>query len=763
MRTGWRLVAAFAAAIAGFAVPGAAVAAGPGEVPRPPGENPGSRGYEKVTPADKGGLDAEGVSYIGPDQVAADGNGLLYSSAGVFAGSPSGGFPSYYRARRGAGGWSTVPVSPPGTAIFLGSTSGPYPGRTPTVLNADPMLERLTVESNASLAPSLQPDVPNLYQRDVGEGPYELLTPGGPSYLDMLMGQFFMNPRADMAPSYAGATPNGRYVLFRSQWGFTDDATVSSTTGSRLYMVSVDGVQLISKLPPGSGGAPANGMLGYGEYSNHNAVSRDGRRVYFTIEENGFPALHLWEDGGTVAITPNTGEGSDAAHFRAATPDGSKAIYMLGGLGAGELWRYDTGTGLSEELAVDDEPADGTDPEVVEVLAASEDLEFVYFSSQKMIIAGQDPVSGSARGLYVWHDGEVRHIGTLENDHDAQQAGPGTTVYSSFPVINAWATKSWADWTPDGNTVVFDTSANLTGYDGGGFRQVYRYDFDADRMLCLSCPDGPATGHATVHPNPNARRAGVHAREFDGSTSVTRDGRRVFFSTPDALVERDVNGKRDVYLWEDGEPYLISDGVSAFDADFVNASTDGDEVFFATAARLVGSDTDDLVDIYDARVDGGFPEPPAIARPGCSGDDCQNRSDTGQHRAPGSVGLRGAGDLADGVSPTVSLASLSLRQRRLLAGGGTVTIRARANRAGVVRLTAHAKVRGRARVVGRASARIPRAGIATLRVRLSETGRVALRRAGRLAVRLEVRFGATTTARTLRLTSVKRKASSDGR
>ena len=44
---------------------------------------------------------------------------------------------------------------------------------------------------------------------------------------------------------------------------------------------------------------------------------------------------------------------------------------------------------------------------------------------------------------------------------------------------------------------------------------------------------------------------------------------------------------------------------------FLDASASGDDVFFATRERLAPTDTDELVDVYDARVDGGFPAPTA--------------------------------------------------------------------------------------------------------------------------------------------------------
>ena len=55
----------------------------------------------------------------------------------------------------------------------------------------------------------------------------------------------------------------------------------------------------------------------------------------------------------------------------------------------------------------------------------------------------------------------------------------------------------------------------------------------------------------------------------------------------------------------------------------IGTDASGRDVFFTTADQLVGQDTDTDIDIYDARVDGGFPAP--ALSPSCSGDACQGR------------------------------------------------------------------------------------------------------------------------------------------
>jgi hypothetical protein len=106
----------------------------------------------------------------------------------------------------------------------------------------------------------------------------------------------------------------------------------------------------------------------------------------------------------------------------------------------------------------------------------------------------------------------------------------------------------------------------------------------------------------------------------------------VFFESEAALTPQVANvGVLNVYEWEaDGagscdEPggctYLISRGNEARGAVLIGTSKDGSNVFFLTHAQLVPQDIDHSYDIYDARVNGGFPVPPVSVA--CLGDTCQ--------------------------------------------------------------------------------------------------------------------------------------------
>jgi hypothetical protein len=102
---------------------------------------------------------------------------------------------------------------------------------------------------------------------------------------------------------------------------------------------------------------------------------------------------------------------------------------------------------------------------------------------------------------------------------------------------------------------------------------------------------------------------------------ISPDGSRVFFETGDALVPQDTNGLPDVYEWENSRIYLISSGQGTFGSDFSGASSDGRDVFITTTDRLAPQDSENSVQVYDARVGGGFPYRPFTT--GCDSGQCQ--------------------------------------------------------------------------------------------------------------------------------------------
>jgi hypothetical protein len=95
---------------------------------------------------------------------------------------------------------------------------------------------------------------------------------------------------------------------------------------------------------------------------------------------------------------------------------------------------------------------------------------------------------------------------------------------------------------------------------------------------------------------------------------------------------------------------LISSGVAKEESVFLDASETGDDVFFLTSAQLAAADSDGVPDVYDARVDGGFPVPQPP--PACEGDACQSPVAAPNDPTPGSLTYQGPGNPVPLLTPS---------------------------------------------------------------------------------------------------------------
>jgi hypothetical protein len=277
---------------------------------------------------------------------------------------------------------------------------------------------------------------------------------------------------------------------------------------------------------------------------------------------------------------------------------------------------------------------------------------------------GRSPVAGK-RNLYLYEAGEgggqFRFIGALLEDSSVVEgASPSHSV----------AGKHYARVSADGLHAAFATVAPMSGYDNADAEseaadaEVFLYDAGADegqgKLICASCnPSGARPrGAAWIPGNENI---------FYPPRVLSEDGQRLFFNSHDALLPRDTNGRTDVYEWEapgkgtceesspsfspqnQGCVELISSGKSPTSSEFVDASPSGEDVFFTTLSSFDPRDTG-LVDIYDARVGGGFPAPSAPPA-ACEGEACQSAPEAPNDQTPSSLSFEGAGNVKEEAAP----------------------------------------------------------------------------------------------------------------
>jgi hypothetical protein len=345
-------------------------------------------------------------------------------------------------------------------------------------------------------------------------------------------------------------------------------------------------------------------------------VSRDGSRAFFTTNEG--------------LVNSDNDNSEDLYMFDANAPAGSRLT----------------------RISVDDA---GDTHSVDSVLGVSADGSYVYFFSAGQLIAGE-PTLGPSIGLYVWHNGEIRYIG--------QTAGAADVIPDSLGTSPGYQSLS-SRVSPDGVHLLFTAHSDegfrdrwgFGGYDhsasnctfdsarGGRCRELYLYNADAGTLVCASCnPTGaPATADALLdaRTGTGAANTPVHITH-----ALSTDAQRVLFHTAEALVPEDSNGRTDVYEYDvpTASVHLISSGKDPADSYFMDASPNGDDVFFVTRQRLVGWDVDQNYDLYDARIGGGLPDPAPLPA-GCSGDSCQGSMGTPPNDlSSASSSFRGSGN-----------------------------------------------------------------------------------------------------------------------
>jgi hypothetical protein len=609
---------------------------------------PDGRAWEMVSPPEKNnslitGIDGNpGPTLGGVLQAATNGEALIYASNGAFEEPAASPLSAQYLATRSASAWSTVNITPTiGSESYnITGAGGPY-----KAFSSD--LSSGLLLNGGKPTPIESPPPPNtngpegyqnyyVHELDAGiDGGFQAVLTSTPS-----------EPASAFGLEFQGATSDLAHIVFSTDEALTPNAVANGFRN--LYEWSDGQLQLVNILPEREQGTP-NAVLG----ENHNgdpggglhAISDDGSVVFFTDEQNLYARV---SNTSAVQVDMSREEGleSGGGLFQTASSDGSRVFFTDDRRltsdsttergGSSDLYEYDLKSGQLSDLTVADPLGAG----VQRVLGASEDGSYVYFVANGVLAEGAPP-RGACCNLYVWHRSTptdtITHIATLSED-DNREAIESRPENKEEP--DDWAPEianRTSRVAPDGQHLVFMSDGSLTGYDnrnaetGQPVQEVYDYNAGTGILSCASCnPSGARPRGGSNIP------AGT---QFEGKSAIYQsrvlsdlEGRaRVFFDSSDALIPRDTNGEQDVYEWEEGGRGnchdargcvgLISSGTGSGESSFVDASASGNDVFFLTGAELVPQDTDQLLDLYDAREGGGFPIPPA-ATPPCEGEAC---------------------------------------------------------------------------------------------------------------------------------------------
>jgi hypothetical protein len=677
---------------------------------------PDGRQWELVSPPDKYGatVEALGVEKFGVVEAAEDGGAISYSAGGPVvaepAGNPAPASTVQVLSRRGADGWTSEDMSTPHTTPTGIEESQEY-----QLFSSDLSQDLVQPKGKTPLSPEATGETP--YLRENADDKYVPLVtahnvPPGTKFGEDLGGEYAVWVR--------DATPDLSHTILEA-WALLTPNAIPSPYGEigNIFEWSGGQLQLVNVLPDG---APiAGAYFGAGFEDMRNAISDDGSRVLWTGVANHTPSyvgpLYMRDTvtGRTVEVdSPAPGVSPSLAgrgRFQIAAADGSKVFFTdeqpltpdskltpvpeEERAGPADLYVYETATGALTDLSVD--PHAGEQAEVKNmVTGASEDGSVVYFVAKGVLASG---AQAGGDNLYVESETDgtwsTRLVAVLaKGDHfdwgrvTAEEEREETDVDSLTAQVS-----------PNGRYLAFMSELPLTGYDnrdassGQPDEEVFLYDEETGRLRCASCdptgarPDGLYTGSEQVLMDPSyvwyerwiaATIPGWTQSRYQ-SRYLSNEG-RLFFNSSDALVPQATNGKADVYEYEPqgvgscvregGCVALISAGTSAEESTFMDASANGDDVFFRTASSLVAQDYDTAFDVYDAHVcSAGEPcvSAPVSPPPCTSGDSCKAPPmlQPAIFGAPASATFSGAGN----VPPAAPVQSAKKKRKRAAKSG----------------------------------------------------------------------------------------------
>jgi hypothetical protein len=653
---------------------------------------PDCRAYEMVSPVDKEGGDIVTLlqqTTLLPavlEQSSTSGAKVAFGSSRAFGDAASGAYTSQYIASRHAGeAWSTHGISPPRENLVV-----------PIGISGDTELKALSPDLCESWIRTVAEPVlddaedavkgfPNLYHQDLcGAESFEALSTVTPPVATNV---------EYAALELQGRSVDGTKAIFTAPDALTEEASPGKF---QLYEHSPAGLHLVCILPNGAPTAPCTaGEPTTGEPHGlmrsslvQGAMSDSGQRVFWSAAKSGTAPIFTRQSSEqgivpgeectagkpcTVAISKEGEEatGSGTARFWCAAADGSTGIYAVGA----DLYQ----ARITEEAG---HPVSHTTliaHKFKGLAGCGEDASHLYLVSEEALSGanaeGKSPAANQPN-LYLYDasrpEGErFAFIATLAD------ADLSATSYA----LDSRAEFRTSRVAPDGESAAFMSAGSLTGYDNldaaskAPDTELYLYNAGEERLRCASCnPSGERPEGRLVLPGRGALAQGggafwaaarlpVPQNTLYASRALAEDGKRLFFDSYDPLAPTDSNGAEDVYQWEaageggcaKGSPSfsaanggcvdLISSGQSAQDSEFVDADPSGGNAFFTTLSSLVDQDPG-LIDVYDARVNGGLPGPSTPSGE-CEGAACQGFHPAPEDATPASAAPAGDGNLSE--------------------------------------------------------------------------------------------------------------------
>ena len=685
------------------------------------------RHYEKVSPAEKGNGDIVGDG--GTNVASRAGDAVILATRTPFGDTIGSGVSgqTQYVVRRTPSGWVARSITPEPRPEEYQT----FFGATRYQAFAEDLRTAVLFGYDLPGATGAVPLRSNVYVEDTATRALEPVSMVQSGFPDPLPSLFEL-----INDNNWGVSADSRHVAFVSRVPYLPSAATNGTAFGppNVYQWDEGVLSLAGILPDGT--VPPGGSDG-AHPSYRASISADGTRLLFVASAGADPQLYQRVGGSRTAwisepefdvTDPSAPPGSVrdpvGVTLRAATPDGRNVFFTTGS----PLLRDDTNetADVYRWTASEDPANDDNLTRITEngfdglIIGMSDDGGRVYYLTR-------------GNELIAWDHGVVLSI----NRAVAFPSTQNSIAIDASPGLGRV--------TPDGRYLALLSDANVRGFGPtgevtNGHYEMYFYRLGG-ALRCISCPLVEATFDVSIIPSATS---GVISYAFPGiRPRFLSDGGRVFFTTAEALVEQDTNGVADTYEYDPATDSLslVSAGKGSDPATFTDASASGDDVFLVTRQRLVASDRDDLVDLYDARIGDALPDnTPEDPVPACDGDVCQPPPGA----APGED-LLGSLAFDDGGTGESSSSGLAVR-RRLVLHGAAGSLR--------VTLTAAGTLAWQGRGLRSGSVKRTRAGALVLRLRLARRARAQLRTLGTYttSVRLTLTSAGEDVSRTTRVT-----------
>jgi hypothetical protein len=460
--------------------------------------------------------------------------------------------------------------------------------------------------------------------------------------------------------TYNAVSPDGGTVFFTARGHSNAQCLVSDRAPAVSEVFArVGGFRTVSVSEPPSSACGCESESSVAEPAEFQGASENGVEAFFLSSQEYFPEakgtnLYEYDMGaanGKKLIRVSTGAVEpEVLGVARVSEDGSRVYFVA----KGQLTKGPRGGGCLAELDAG---------ELAEETAAEEEE------------AKEEPVTSAAKcrpkkagdNLYVYErdeqnpGGRLGFVATLTPE-DAQD----WSSVDSRPV----------QATPEGRFLVFQSTGDLTEGDGSSVAQVFEYDSQSEELVRVSVPQ---TGYTPPTPlGAEANASLITPQHYEGTPisvspadrysdlAVSGDGSTVVFVSTAALSKaaeaasgagaqsayeyRSTVGEGgdisegDTYLLSDGKDVALSEVNGVLGVKVVGIDESGEDVFFETADALLAGDGDTQYDLYDARVDGGFPLP-------AQGVECEGEGCYGPVSVPPSLLGAAGGGLGASVNP----------------------------------------------------------------------------------------------------------------